>query len=189
MTSTENVANFVVRLDVYTTPDKLEFGNWDQAVQHIMKLGLIKPVPPSEFQVRHNDEAKKHITHRVDTATVYDLLYALNVYCRGVKYFDKTAEKERRLSDMFEYNFTISPRLTRQTRIPEKFLHLIAYTVEGGSEGHYVHVGAQIRNEADPKSDMCFYLDFGFAKILAGADVAYAAGREAQRFLTACEWN
>jgi hypothetical protein len=56
---------------------------------------------------------------------------------------------------------------------------LIAFAVEGTSEGYYVHVGSLYKGE---------YLDFGLAKTYSPEN-AYALAREAQRFLTAAQWN
>jgi hypothetical protein len=73
-----------------------------------------------------------------------------------------------------------------EARLPERYRWLIAFAVEGGSEGWYVHVGAiiQKRSLSDPNE----YIDFGFAKVWS-VEASFAVQREAQRFLTAARWN
>jgi hypothetical protein len=88
-----------------------------------------------------------------------------------------------------EYDFCVSPSIAYDaptTTVPEKFHHLIAYAIKGGSEGYYVHVGAILRDSDDLLTRP--YLDFGFAKTWT-AESAYALARQAQRFLTATVWN
>jgi hypothetical protein len=94
-----------------------------------------------------------------------------------------------------EYDFCESPMLKHDTpgaRIPQKFHQLIAYAIEGGSEGYYVHVGALLPGPDGmaPKGQLYTvpYLDFGFAKMWR-AESAHAMAREAQRFLNAIRWN
>jgi hypothetical protein len=86
------------------------------------------------------------------------------------------------------------------------FRWLVAWVVEGGSEGYYIHLGAilarrtiEMNTKHDeiggtlkavytPGEDTSTYLEFGLAKTYS-AESAYAICREAQRFLTAAEWN
>ena len=72
--------------------------------------------------------------------------------------------------------------------IPERrsYRWLVAWAVEGESEGFYIHCGA-IR-QAQHYGEKNEYIDFGHAKCYS-ADQAYAIAREAQRFLTAALWN
>ena len=59
------------------------------------------------------------------------------------------------------------------------FRWLVAFAVEGGSEGYYVHIGA-IKEGV--------YTNLGFCKTWTPGR-AYAIATEAQRFLTAVCWN
>jgi hypothetical protein len=93
-----------------------------------------------------------------------------------------------------EYDFSVNPTIrwdSPEARIPARYNHLIAYAIEGGSEGYYVHVGClQHDKEAYAKEKMpkSTYTDWGFAKTYS-PDSAYALAKEAQRFLTATRWN
>ena len=85
-----------------------------------------------------------------------------------------------------EYGFSVSPQIQftqspGNDRIPERYRWLIAFAIEGRSEGYYVHVAA-----IDDVGKT--YTDLGLAKTYS-ADNAYALAREAQRFLTAAKWN
>jgi hypothetical protein len=114
------------------------------------------------------------VTRKREMVTVKDLIAALCSYCGSL------AE---------EYEFCVSPSIAYDatpTTVPERFLHLIAYAVEGGSEGYYVHVGAILRDFDAALTRP--YLDFGFAKTWT-AESAYALAKEAQRFLSATIWN
>ncbi|HMF40948.1 MAG TPA: hypothetical protein VKQ32_09640 [Polyangia bacterium] len=88
-----------------------------------------------------------------------------------------------------EYGFTGAgaARHVGDARVPARYRWLIAFAVEGGSEGWYVHVGAIVAEAHGP--DAHGYVDFGFCKVMDSADLAYRIAREAQRFLTASEWN
>ena len=68
--------------------------------------------------------------------------------------------------------------------IPADFRWLIAYMVEGGSEGYYVHVGAIVPQHTGP----IHYVEFGLAKTF-NLENAQNLAREAQRFLSATQWN
>jgi hypothetical protein len=85
-----------------------------------------------------------------------------------------------------DYGFNVSPHILYSPtegndRLPEEYRWLVAFAIAGGSEGYYIHVAAM--NAAAQT-----YTDLGFAKTYS-ADNAYALAREAQRFLTAAEWN
>jgi hypothetical protein len=93
-----------------------------------------------------------------------------------------------------EYGPTLSPAIQYDEPnavVPERYWQLIAYAVEGGSEGYYVHVGCIVRGTSpDPKSAdyLPRYIDFGFSKTY-DHDNAFALAREYQRFLDAGAWN
>ena len=104
--------------------------------------------------------------------TAEELLYALNAHLRAIG-----LEPEA-------YDYSVSPRYSDpglDQHIPAKSRWLIAFPIQGDSEGHYIHVGALDRATLS-------YTDLGFAKTYS-ADNAYAIARETQRFLTAAEWN
>lgn len=108
--------------------------------------------------------------------TSADLTRALNAYIKA-----QGLEIE-------EYGFTVAYSEThsnRGTPLPEKFWNLVAFNVEGGSEGWYVHVGAITRGEAGKPPQ---YIDFGFAKMWT-PEKAYELTVAAQRFLSAVCWN
>jgi hypothetical protein len=133
------------------------------------------PVGTFEYYA-HAEEACKRcdfapelcITHRVEMATIQSLLKAINAHC------GKMAE---------EYDFS-TYRVTGF--IPEKYWNLVAFAVEGGSEGYYIHVGAITRQER--QDDAPAYIDFGCAKTYS-SDSAYAMAKEVSRFLSAAAWN
>lgn len=90
-----------------------------------------------------------------------------------------------------EYDFVLSPTLKYdhpQMAIPARYSNLVAYAIEGGSEGYYVHVGCILQGEDSRANPFQKYLDFGFAKTYS-AESAYKLATEAQRFLTAARWN
>jgi len=84
-----------------------------------------------------------------------------------------------------EYGFSGRIRYEQQL-IPARYWRLVAFATEGSSEGYYVHIGCI--SQPMVASELPTYLDFGFCKTYS-ADNAYAIAREAQRFLTAAEWN
>jgi hypothetical protein len=77
-------------------------------------------------------------------------------------------------------------------KVPDIFRWLIAYAVEGESEGWYVHIGVLVSSDCGrmPLDGLSRYTyeDWGFAKTWT-ADSAYAIAREAQRFLSAARWG
>ncbi len=71
-------------------------------------------------------------------------------------------------------------------RLPERWRHLIAFAIDGDSEGYYVHIGVMIGfgDIQEPGR----YLDIGFVK-LWDPKTAQDVATEAQRFLSASRWN
>ena len=110
-------------------------------------------------------------------ADLGELLKAINEFCGSL------AE---------EYNFSLCPSLKYEAhnpKVPAKYWNLVAFAVEGGSEGYYVHVGAILKIERDTKPAFTApYMDFGFAKTYS-AESAYELAKQAQRFLSAARWN
>lgn len=106
--------------------------------------------------------------------TVSALIKALNLHCKeklaGESFCDTTAWDSAR----------------KDERVPERYRSLIAFAMEGSSEGWYVHVGAIIAFGDGPYPGI--YINFGHAKMWS-AEEAYDLCREAQRFLTATRWN
>jgi hypothetical protein len=90
-----------------------------------------------------------------------------------------------------EYDFCDCGQWTTAVKVPETFRWLIAYAVEGESEGWYVHVGVLVHDseKTTPGSLSHYtYQDWGFAKTWT-PESAYAIAREAQRFLSAARWG
>jgi len=125
--------------------------------------------------------------------TVKGLLLALNAHLKA----KVEAGHEELLIE--EYGFSVNPainsRLKEANPKIEKFRWLVAFAVEGGSEGYYVHVGRLIEDREDIYAtdrqgewEYRRYYDFGFCKTWSCTN-AYAIAREAQRFLTAALWN
>jgi len=95
-----------------------------------------------------------------------------------------------------------------KTLIPDarSYRWLVAFAVEGGSEGYYIHFGALMhpapvstfgnwttespygKISITPKDGTMIYMDFGHAKTYSAEQAAQIA-KEAQRFLTAAAWN
>lgn len=98
---------------------------------------------------------------------IYDLIDELNAYLKSIG-----LEPE-------EYEFNVSPGRDGTTSMPEKYRWLVAFAVKGNSEGYYIHVGT-IQGPT--------YIELGLAKTYTPGN-AYAIAREAQRFLTAAQWN
>ena len=106
--------------------------------------------------------------------TVEALVRALNAHLRAIGL------------EPDEYDYCVSPRIAYSDpqvdqHLPKKYRWLVAFAIEGGSEGYYIHVGAVDDATAT-------YTDLGFAKTYSPEN-AYAIARETQRFLTAAEWN
>ncbi len=111
---------------------------------------------------------------KLEGKTTRDLCQALNAYVKS-----KGLEIE-------EYGFSPAAGVMRgDVPLPDKFWNLIAFNVEGGSEGWYVHVGAIQRSDTYKHP---VYIDFGFAKMWT-PEKAYALAVEAQRFMSAIVWN
>jgi hypothetical protein len=75
---------------------------------------------------------------------------------------------------------------TKDARLPKRWRSLIAWTMDGNSEGYYVHLGLMVDfgNNLQPGH----YIDIGYAK-LWDPNAAQAVATEAQRFLSAVRWN
>ena len=113
-----------------------------------------------------NPERKGYLIF-VQRAKIVDLIRALNKYC------GKLAE---------EYPFSQSPMLLNNPmeRIPEH-RWLVAFVVEGDSEGYYIHITAMLKGGGQ-------HQEIALAKTYS-AESAYKLATEAQRFLTAAAWN
>lgn len=165
MTGTEMITEFVLRKDWWTC-DSGAFNYHGEAKAYCER--------------HHIDPAT--LRHDIVMSTVESLITALNTHCK------------RAALEAEEYNFCVSPS-SRYDRpgelLPEKWAYLIAYAIEGGSEGYHVHVGAILKDESGAFGGAVkrpAYMDFGFCKTYS-PDSAYAIAREAQRFLTAAQWN
>ena len=165
MTTIESVTDFVLRKDFWECSLGV-YGYHGEAAKCCADNGL--------------DPAT--IKHSIVMSTVESLIKALNSHMKAANL------------EADEYNFCVTPSVHYDAPgalLPEKWAHLIAFAIEGGSEGYYCHVGAILKDNSG-----CFggavnlptYMDFGFCKTYS-ADSAYAIAREAQRFLTAAAWN
>ena len=164
MTTSQMVTDFKPREIVFETPVGT-FEYYGQAEEAILKADLDKSC------------IVKHVT----TPTCRELCRAVTAYCKS-----KGLEPD-------EYGFNPhQPALFGESelRLPEKWWHLIAFVVEGGSEGFYIHIGAMIQQHvsADNPDGAARWIDLGLAKTYS-PDNAYALATEAQRFLMAAEWN
>ena len=160
MTSADMVTDFKLRTNLYETP-----------------MGTFECSEQARTACLKNDLDPRAVTkHTVEMATVQSLLKALNAHCGAL------AE---------EYNFALDFDLAPETGyrakpavpasvIPQDFRWLIAFAVEGGSEGYYVHVGAMRPGR--------IYEEFGLAKTNSSAS-AYELATQASRFLAAAAWN
>ena len=163
MNTADMVTDFVIRKDWYETP-----------------MGTFETRAMADAACKRCDLLPELcVTRKVEMATVQSLLKAVNAYC------GKLAE---------EYDFSLDFDLIAETgykakpgvepsRIPEKFRWLIAFAVEGGSEGYYVHVGALIDVHSGGN-----YQEFGLAKTNT-SESAYELAKQVSRFLTAAQWN
>ena len=112
--------------------------------------------------------------------TVDEVIQALREHCKGL------------LEDCDD--FGLSPDIqygAKGARVPDRYRWVVAFAVEGESEGWYVHVGCQVPDQNASKLTglaVYQYVDWGFAKVWS-ADSAYALAREAQRFLSAARWG
>lgn len=160
MTSADMITDFVIRKDSYKTP-----------------VGTFTCSEKARLACLKNDLEPRAVTkHSVEMSTVHSLLMAINAQ------FGKLAE---------EYDFSLDFDLVAETglkaktgakvsRIPQDFQHLIAFAVEGGSEGYYVHIGALLPGGR--------YQQFGIAKTNT-SESAYELAKQASRFLAAACWN
>ena len=160
MTSADMITDFVIRKDSYKTPVGI-FAYSEQARQACLK----------------NDLEPRAVTkHSVEMSTVHSLLMAINAQ------FGKLAEEYHFSLDFDlagESGLTAKPGVS-PSRIPQDFQHLIAFAVEGGSEGYYVHIGALLPGGR--------YQNFGIAKTWSSAS-AYELAKQSSRFLAAACWN
>ncbi len=163
MTSAEMVTDFKPRVTVFETP-----------------VGTFNWHADADAAVHKADLGKDCIVKKVTTATCRELCKAVTAYCKS-----KGLQPD-------EYGFDSWRPLygAPEPRLPEKWWHLIAFVVEGGSEGFYIHIGAMVQqhmSKENPNGD-AKWVDLGLAKTYS-PDNAYALATEAQRFLTAAEWN
>ena len=128
----------------------------------------------TDFAIRRNWERMPDGRMRnPEFAPVRELLGALNAY------LESTGNVPG------EYGFSCSYDRDPDRLVPSRYRWLVAYAVEGGSEGYYVHVGAIVHDHGNGPTT---YVEFGLCKTW-DAESAYAIARECQRFLTAAEWN
>ncbi len=156
MNSQDMVTDFILRRDHFETP----FGTFDYQ-------------GPAHEACKANDlEPYSNTKHSIEMSKIQDLLKAINAYC------GQLAEEYD-----FSLNFALRPANglpQSETLIPEKYRWLVAFAVEGGSEGYYVHMGAML--------DGGQYQEFGLAKTNT-AESAYELTKQTSRFLAAASWN
>jgi hypothetical protein len=156
MRTSDMITDFILRKDSYVTP-----------------LGTF--TDHSKARAAYPDQNLDRY-HVVTMSTVHSLLKAINAQ------FGKLAE---------EYSFSLDFDLVGESGlkakpgvspslIPQDFHELIAYAVEGGSEGYYVHIGALLPDGR--------YMQFGIAKTW-NPDSAYELAKQTGRFLAAARWN
>jgi hypothetical protein len=169
MTNAEMVTTFKIRTDVFETP----VGCFDYHADAAKACERVDMLPDL------------CISHRVEMAKVRDLLKALNEHVAPDHRGFATPIKDQ----AEEYSFTPlqcpTADLSALVWIPEKYWHLVAFAVEGNSEGYYVHVGAILRGEYNKATE---YIEFGLAKTYS-PESAYQIAKEASRFLVAAQWN
>lgn len=160
MNSADMITDFVVRKDLYETP-----------------MGTFTCSEKARQACIKNDLEPRAVTkHSVEMSTVQSLLKTINAYC------GKLAE-EYAFSldfDLFAETGMYAKKGVLPSRIPQDFRWLIAYAVEGGSEGYYVHICALLPNG--------HFMPFGIAKTW-NPDSAYELAKQASRFLAAARWN
>lgn len=144
--------------------------------------------------------SKEQVTDfKLEGATVRALLNAVNEYLKrcGIEPEDRG----------FSVHSALEDYRTRDTALlPDQRIYrwLIAFAIEGDSEGYYIHIGAMMRRPSDgmyeatgsiagvfrliPPENGTMFMDFGHAKCYT-AEQAYQIATEAQRFLTAAAWN
>jgi hypothetical protein len=156
MQSSDMITDFILRKDSYVTPEGT-FTDYEKA----------RTACPGQNLDQY---------HRIKMSTVHSLLKAINAQ------FGALAE---------EYSFSLDFNLVGESGlkakpgvspslIPQDFHELIAYAVEGGSEGYYVHICALLPNG--------HFMPFGIAKTW-NPDSAYELAKQASRFLAAARWN
>lgn len=119
---------------------------------------------------------------KLERSSVRELMDAVNAHCKSLGI--EAEESDFRQSVCLGYN--------DDNPLPNSkdYRWLIAFAVEGNSEGYYVHIGSMGRGDYPNGSGRTTssYQDLGVAKTYS-ANNAYALAREAQRFLTAAAWN
>ena len=183
MTTIEQVTNFVLRRDWWTTSTG-KFAYLSEAMTATnTPTEHIKRTPSYHCDIcraagvnfmKEDCRGTLHCEHSVEMATVADLCKALTAHLKSLG-----LEPEE-----YGFNAPVAIRHGEQdAKIPAKHRWLIAFVVEGNSEGFYIHLAAVV--ESSPKREL---VDLGLAKTYSPQN-AYAIAREAQRFLTAAAWN
>ena len=159
MMQKDMITKFSVRRVVWQTPFG-QFDNKQEAEDRVTKVDMLPELVVSRV---------------VECAEIRHLLKEINVHCESIGL------------EPNEYKLTLSGNRTEvPATVPENFWHLIAFAIEGGSEGWYIHIGAIVRSERRDQPPS--YIDFGFSKTF-DHDNAFALAREYQRFLDATLWN
>lgn len=160
MTSQDMVTKFVLRRDLWETP----FGTFDYRSE-------------AKARCEANDMDFALVSkHRVETPKIADVVKEIKAYLAPFAFESM---------DYITASSTVQYEQPNET-LPTKYRWLIAFAVEGGSEGHYVHFGAMI--QAESGFGLPTYQDFGFAKFFY-PDEARKAATEIQRWLEAASWN
>lgn len=162
MCSAEEVTKFVIRKDRWITSVGT-FGYHGEAKKALEDAGL--------------SADNGAIKHEIDMCKVVDIVKALERHCKAALKLESLDYFTA--SSAFKYD---NPDKT----VPVKRAWDIAFAVEGGSEGYYVHFGSVLRGEK--VGEQAGYFDYGFAKLYDRAE-ASALCTEAQRFLTSAGWN
>ena len=105
----------------------------------------------------------------------------LSAIIRAVEEYLKPQLDGERFCDRSEWDAESKGR-----RLPKRWRSLIAFALDGDSEGYYVHIGVMV--DFGDRLEPGKYIDMGFVK-LWDALTARAVATEAQRFLSATRWN
>jgi hypothetical protein len=163
MNGAEMVTTFKIRTDVFETP----VGCFDYHADAAKACERVDMLP------------ELCISHRVEMTKVSDLLKALNEHVAP----DHRGFATRIKDQAEEYPFSTLQYLDEPCiYVPEKYWKLLAFAVEGNSEGYYVHVGVILSGKSSQ------YVEFGLAKTYS-PESAYQIAKEASRFLVAAQWN
>lgn len=162
----EQITTFQLRKDHWITP-----------------VGTFDYIAQAQEACRANDLIPEgNIKHEIEMAKIVDVIADLKAYSgtlglESLDYFNVTPS--------IKYG---CPDAATQPgdRVPVKRFHTIAYAVEGGCEGYYVHCGCILRVENS--RDTPGYVDFGVAKLF-NRDEAERLAVACQRWLTAADWN